>query len=123
MSIIVLWADGRVGSLVDDSGRFYKPLQDGARGDKETLFYDKIWSDTAVPPAVKAFFPHFYGTINIDAPDGSSINILQSPIFSSSNPNCFVWGFWISQAFIFSWVDLLQFGFLDSCIGLGHGMQ
>jgi hypothetical protein len=22
--------DGRVGSLVDDSGRFYKPLQDGA---------------------------------------------------------------------------------------------
>jgi len=65
--------EGRVGSLVDDSGRFYKPLQDGARGDKETLFYDKIWSDTAVPPAVKAFFPHFYGTINIDAPDGSSI--------------------------------------------------
>jgi 1D-myo-inositol-tetrakisphosphate 5-kinase/inositol-polyphosphate multikinase len=85
--------EGRVGSLVDDSGRFYKPLQDGARGDHETLFYDKIWSDTAVPPAVKAFFPHFYGTINIDAPDGSSINILQSPIFSSSNPNCFVWEF------------------------------
>jgi 1D-myo-inositol-tetrakisphosphate 5-kinase/inositol-polyphosphate multikinase len=85
--------EGRVGSLVDDSGRFYKPLQTGARGDKETQFYDKIWSDTAVPPAVKAFFPHFYGTIDIDAPDGSSINILQSPIFSSSNPNCFVWGF------------------------------
>jgi 1D-myo-inositol-tetrakisphosphate 5-kinase/inositol-polyphosphate multikinase len=59
--------DGRVGSLVDDSGRFYKPLQDGARGDKEVLFYNRFWSDTTVPPAIQKFFPKFYGTAEIDS--------------------------------------------------------
>jgi 1D-myo-inositol-tetrakisphosphate 5-kinase/inositol-polyphosphate multikinase len=71
--------DGRVGSLVDDSGRFYKPLQDGSRGDKEVHFYERLWADKNIPPSVQKFFPKFYGTIGIDAPDGSGpINILNT---------------------------------------------
>lgn len=61
--------DGRVGSLIDDSGRFYKPLQDGSRGDKEVLFYNRFWADTTIPPAVQKFFPKFYGTIEINTPN------------------------------------------------------
>jgi len=63
--------DGRVGSLVDDSGRFYKPLQNGSRGDNEVHFYERLWADKSIPPSVQKFFPKFYGTIGIDAPDGS----------------------------------------------------
>ncbi|KAG0603849.1 hypothetical protein M758_10G125300 [Ceratodon purpureus] len=63
--------DGRVGSLIDDSGRFYKPLQDGTRGDKEVNFYNRFWSDPSVPPSVQKFFPKFFGTTEIEAPNGS----------------------------------------------------
>jgi hypothetical protein len=42
------------------------------------LYSDKIWSDTNVPLVVKAFFLCFYGTININAPNVSAINILQT---------------------------------------------
>jgi hypothetical protein len=42
------------------------------------LYSDKIWSDTNVPLVVKAFFLCFYGTNNINAPNRSAINILQT---------------------------------------------
>jgi hypothetical protein len=62
---------------MDDSGRFYKPLQDGARGDKEVNFYNKFWSDPNVPPSVQKFFPKFYGTIEIETPNADGeVNIL-----------------------------------------------
>ncbi len=35
-------ADGKAGSLIDDRGHFYKPLQRGPRGDRERAFYAAI---------------------------------------------------------------------------------
>ena len=35
-------ADGKAGSLVDDQGHFYKPLQYGPRGDRERAFYQSM---------------------------------------------------------------------------------
>lgn len=70
--------EGRVGSLIDDSGRFYKPLQTGARGDKEVNFFKRFHSDVNVPSSVKSFFPNFFGTIEIDTPNGGGlVNILK----------------------------------------------
>eukprot|EP00890_Picochlorum_soloecismus_P000422 jgi/Picsp_1/1380/NSC_04859-R1_inositol polyphosphate multikinase alpha len=34
-----LFEEGKAGSLVDDCGHFYKPIQPGPRGDRETTFY------------------------------------------------------------------------------------
>lgn len=66
-------AVGRVGPLVDGAGRFYKPLQDGERGEREKKFYEQFWADEDVPSNVKAFFPCFYGTMEIEASDGSGL--------------------------------------------------
>ena len=88
INLVCVWMwdvckDGRVGSLVDDSGRFYKPLQDGSRGDKEVHFYERLWADKSIPPSVQKFFPKFHGTIGIDAPDGSGpINILNTKLWN-----------------------------------------
>eukprot|EP00850_Spirogloea_muscicola_P010044 SM000058S18474 [mRNA] locus=s58:13034:15603:- [translate_table: standard] len=49
--------EGRRGSLVDESGRFYKPLQGGERGDQETSFYEKIQADESVPKNILPYFP------------------------------------------------------------------
>ncbi|KAL4424338.1 hypothetical protein ABPG75_001639 [Micractinium tetrahymenae] len=37
-----LFEDGKAGSLIDDRGHFYKPLQRGPRGDRERAFYAVI---------------------------------------------------------------------------------
>ncbi|BDA44752.1 Inositol polyphosphate multikinase IPK2 [Coccomyxa sp. Obi] len=37
-----LFEEGKAGSLVDDSGHFYKPLQGGPRGRREHEFYEAI---------------------------------------------------------------------------------
>ncbi|KAL4431979.1 hypothetical protein ABPG77_000246 [Micractinium sp. CCAP 211/92] len=37
-----LFEDGKAGSLIDDRGHFYKPLQRGPRGDRERAFYAAI---------------------------------------------------------------------------------
>ncbi|XP_024521079.1 inositol polyphosphate multikinase beta [Selaginella moellendorffii] len=58
--------EGHVGSLVDDSGWFYKPLQDGARGEREIEFYQQFWSDERVPDEIKEFFPKFRGSVLVD---------------------------------------------------------
>lgn len=74
--------EGRVGSLVDDQGRYYKPLQDGARGEKEVLFYNRLHADTTVPPEVMKFFPKFYGTVEIEVPNADHpVNILSHSNF------------------------------------------
>lgn len=39
---IFLTAEGKAGSLVDDRGHFYKPIQPGPRGDRERSFYEAI---------------------------------------------------------------------------------
>lgn len=62
---------GKAGPLVDGAGKFYKPLQNSERGERERKFYEQVWADEDVPAHVKAFFPSFYGTMQIEASDGS----------------------------------------------------
>ncbi|KAF7846799.1 hypothetical protein BT93_L3719 [Corymbia citriodora subsp. variegata] len=62
---------GQLGPLVDDSGRFYKPLQSEERGDTEVAFYKSFSSNTEIPAHIRQFFPVFYGTRTIEASDGS----------------------------------------------------
>ncbi|XVF49478.1 hypothetical protein PTKIN_Ptkin04bG0016000 [Pterospermum kingtungense] len=65
--------DGNLGPLIDGSGRFYKPLQDGGRGSKELIFYETFSSSTRVPDHIRRFFPVFYGTQQLEASDGSGL--------------------------------------------------
>ncbi|GBG87032.1 hypothetical protein CBR_g44489 [Chara braunii] len=52
--------EGSVGSLVDDSGIFYKPILDGAkkeRGDCEVAFYQQLQTKTGtdIPPEIRRY--------------------------------------------------------------------
>lgn len=60
-------AEGRVGSLVDGSGLFFKPLQGDERGEREVAFYERFWQDESVPAGIKHFFPKFYGVKELEA--------------------------------------------------------
>ncbi|KAF4354917.1 hypothetical protein F8388_013866 [Cannabis sativa] len=62
---------GIIGPLIDNSGRFYKPLQSNNRGSKEESFYKKFSSNTEIPNHIRKFFPTYYGTQHIEASDGS----------------------------------------------------
>ncbi|KDD73215.1 hypothetical protein H632_c2418p0, partial [Helicosporidium sp. ATCC 50920] len=42
-----LFEEGKAGSLVDDYGHFYKPLQAGPRGERELAFYQAIQRELA----------------------------------------------------------------------------
>ncbi|KAK7405451.1 hypothetical protein VNO78_06754 [Psophocarpus tetragonolobus] len=64
--------DGILGPLVDDSGLFYKPLQNSdTRGSTELSFYSSLSSNPNVP---HSFFPAFHGTKTIAASDGSGLH-------------------------------------------------
>ncbi|KAJ4829556.1 Inositol polyphosphate multikinase beta [Turnera subulata] len=63
--------DGKLGPLVDDSGHFYKPLQDGKRGSRELAFYTSFSSNPNIPDNIRRFFPAYYGTQILEASDGS----------------------------------------------------
>ncbi|KAL0319019.1 UNVERIFIED_CONTAM: Inositol polyphosphate multikinase beta [Sesamum angustifolium] len=81
---------GKLGPLVDDSGRFYKPLQGDERGAREVAFYTSFSSDTKVPDHISRFFPKFYGTQLLEASDGSGMKphvVLQDLTFSRVNPS------------------------------------
>ncbi|KAI5059933.1 hypothetical protein GOP47_0024353 [Adiantum capillus-veneris] len=68
---------GKVGPLIDGAGKFYKPLQDGERGEREKRFYEHFSADMNVPSNIKAFFPCFYGAKKVEGLDGSGfIDIL-----------------------------------------------
>ncbi|CAL5327529.1 unnamed protein product [Camellia sinensis] len=62
---------GKLGPLVDDDGRFYKPLQSGERGSTEKAFYTSFSSNTSIPEDIRRFFPVFHGTQVLEASDGS----------------------------------------------------
>ncbi|XP_059642698.1 inositol polyphosphate multikinase alpha-like [Cornus florida] len=82
--------DGKLGPLVDDSGRFYKPLQSEERGAGELAFYTSFSSNTRIPDHVRRFFPIFYGTQLLEASDGSGLHphlILQDLLSSRLNPS------------------------------------
>ncbi|PWA96140.1 Inositol polyphosphate kinase [Artemisia annua] len=60
----------KLGPLVDDSGRFYKPLQSGKRGAEEAAFYESFSSNTKVPEHIRKYFPTYYGTKVMKASTG-----------------------------------------------------
>ncbi|CAN4086530.1 unnamed protein product [Withania somnifera] len=81
---------GKLGPLVDESGRFYKPLQGDERGSNELKFYTSFSSDTRIPEHVSKFFPAFYGTQLVEASDGSGLKphlILQDLSAGRVNPS------------------------------------
>ncbi|XP_071722495.1 inositol polyphosphate multikinase beta-like [Rutidosis leptorrhynchoides] len=65
--------NGQLGPLVDDSGRFYKPLQGDERGSTELAFYNAFSSDKRIPDHIRGFFPVFHGTQLVEASDGSGL--------------------------------------------------
>ncbi|CAI9105341.1 OLC1v1004244C1 [Oldenlandia corymbosa var. corymbosa] len=65
--------NGKLGPLVDGSGRFYKPLQGGDRGCSEVSFYTSFSLDGRIPDHIRRFFPTFYGTELVEASDGSGL--------------------------------------------------
>lgn len=81
---------GRLGPLIDDSGRFYKPLQGDERGSNEVSFYTSFSSNTKVPDHITRFFPKFYGTQLVEASDGSGMQphlVLQDFTSDRVNPS------------------------------------
>ncbi|CAN1171588.1 Inositol polyphosphate multikinase alpha [Linum perenne] len=66
--------NGLLGPLVDDSGRFYKPLQSNERGATEMTFYKSFSTHENIPQHVRRFFPVFHGTQSIEASDGSGLH-------------------------------------------------
>ncbi|XP_047316072.1 inositol polyphosphate multikinase beta-like [Impatiens glandulifera] len=82
--------DGLLGPLVDDSGRFYKPLQSDHRGSNEMTFYTSFSSNENIPTHIRNFFPHFYGTQNLQSSDGSGLRphlVLENLVSSYTNPS------------------------------------
>lgn len=82
--------DGKLGPLIDDAGRFYKPLQKDGRGSNEVDFYTSFSSNTKIPDHIRRFFPIFYGTQLIEASDGSGLLphlVLQDFVSSHLNPS------------------------------------
>ncbi|XP_027338925.1 inositol polyphosphate multikinase beta-like [Abrus precatorius] len=63
--------DGALGPLVDGSGKFYKPLQNGNRGSTELTFYSSLSAHPSIP---LSFFPAFHGTQVVQASDGSGLH-------------------------------------------------
>ncbi|XP_057964485.1 inositol polyphosphate multikinase beta-like [Malania oleifera] len=82
--------DGKLGPLVDDSGRFCKPLQSDERGSKEVAFYTSFSSNVHIPEAIRRFFPIFYGTQILEASDGSGPHphlVLQDLVSNRIHPS------------------------------------
>ncbi|KAF8048483.1 hypothetical protein N665_2496s0008 [Sinapis alba] len=63
--------DGKLGPLIDDQGRFYKPLQGDARGENEAKFYESFSSNKNVPDHIHGYFPVYHGVQLVEASDGS----------------------------------------------------
>ncbi|KAL2346412.1 hypothetical protein Fmac_000412 [Flemingia macrophylla] len=69
--------EGVLGPLVDERGRFYKPLQNEDRGSTEVWFYSSLSShrnkenENEIP---LAFFPAFHGTKEVEASDCSGLH-------------------------------------------------
>ncbi|KAM3752210.1 hypothetical protein ACB098_04G171000 [Castanea mollissima] len=82
--------DGKLGPLIDDSGKFYKPIQSDGRGSKEVAFYTSVSSYTNIPNHIRRFFPIFHGTKLIEASDGSGQQphlVLQNVFSGYLNPS------------------------------------
>ncbi|XAR50417.1 Inositol-polyphosphate multikinase [Bertholletia excelsa] len=83
-------ADGMLGPLIDDLGRFYKPLQGDERGSNEVAFYKSFSSNLKIPAHIRKFFPIFYGTQVAEASDRSGLRphlVLQDVTSGCINPS------------------------------------
>ncbi|XP_047317404.1 inositol polyphosphate multikinase beta-like [Impatiens glandulifera] len=83
-------SDGSLGPLIDDSGRFYKPLQSDDRGSNEMTFYTSFSSNGKIPDHIRKFFPVFYGTQDLQSSDGSGLRphlVLENLVSSHVNPS------------------------------------
>ncbi|MCL7036400.1 hypothetical protein MKW94_016345 [Papaver nudicaule] len=81
---------GKLGPLIDDSGLFYKPLQNDERGTKEAAFYTSFSSNSKIPTYVRRFFPTFHGTQLLEASDGSGKHphlVLQDIVANRLDPS------------------------------------
>lgn len=81
---------GKLGPLVDNSGRFYKPLQADERGTKEVAFYTSFSSNSRIPDHIRRFFPVFHGTQMLEASNGSGLHphlVLQDLVSSRLRPS------------------------------------
>lgn len=88
--------NGKRGSLVDEHGRFYKPLQPGPRGTNELNFYGKVFSKEFLEVndddeeeewsrrvELRRFVPRFFGCLNLaDRPH----LVLQDVVYGYSKP-------------------------------------
>ncbi|ESQ31763.1 hypothetical protein EUTSA_v10004707mg [Eutrema salsugineum] len=82
--------DGKLGPLVDDQGRFFKPLQDDARGENEAKFYESFSANKNVPDHIHRYFPVYHGTQLVEASDGSGKlphMVLEDVVSEYSNPS------------------------------------
>ncbi|KAL8493074.1 hypothetical protein ACS0TY_024333 [Phlomoides rotata] len=82
--------EGRLGTITDDSGHFYKPLLVDEQGTNEVSFYTSFSSNTKIPQHITRFFPKFDGTQLMEASDGSGMKphlILQDLTFQRANPS------------------------------------
>ncbi|GKV18588.1 hypothetical protein SLEP1_g28948 [Rubroshorea leprosula] len=83
-------SDGKLGPLIDDSGRFYKPLQVGELGSREVAFYRDFSTNAEIPDYIRKFFPVFYGTETVEASNGSGLCshlVLQDLVSGRYNPS------------------------------------
>ena len=82
--------DGLLGPLIDDSGNFYKPLQNDERGSKEVAFYTSLSSDPRIPHNIRRYFPIFCGTKLVNASNGSGLHphlVLEDVVSCFQNPS------------------------------------
>lgn len=82
--------DGKLGPLVDDEGRFFKPLQGDSRGEHEAKFYESFSSNKKIPVHIHRYFPVYHGTQLVEASDGSGKLphlVLEDVVSGYSNPS------------------------------------
>ncbi|EXB43773.1 Inositol polyphosphate multikinase beta [Morus notabilis] len=83
-------SQGVLGPLIDDSGRFYKPLQSDERGSNEVVFYTQFSSNKEIPNHIRKFFSVYYDTQLIEASDGSGLLphlVLEDITSTRTNPS------------------------------------
>ncbi|GKV18583.1 hypothetical protein SLEP1_g28943 [Rubroshorea leprosula] len=82
-------SDGKLGPLIDDSGRFYKPLQVVELGSREVAFYRDFSTNAEIPDYIRKFFPVFYGTEMLEGSNGSGLcSVRAGPRCLSSDVRC-----------------------------------
>eukprot|EP00887_Chlorella_sp_A99_P006763 scaffold3.g6763.t1 len=85
-------ADGKAGSLVDDRGHFYKPLQQGPRGDREREFYESLAAQLAEEEGLAGAAPAAPGEGPAHADARAPLNGLSARLPQPPGwPSPFVW--------------------------------